>query len=193
MINLLPPQEKKAIILDQTKNLAIILCVIFLAYFISLALILLIVNFSILITMQQQQDILTNSKKIYQDSDFIFYENVVEQNNQNLTKIDSFYKNNAYVSDALKEISGIDKSSGLSLTSILVNQGKLGDIKANQKPDNSKVLTVTLLGISDNRETLSQFKQNLEKDPKITNMVFPPDNWLKSTDINFSLTFEFKP
>src|SRR3989344_4910587 len=182
MINLLPPEEKELLIFEQRKNLAIIICIIFLAYLLSLALIFLIVNFSILLKIQQQQDMLSNSEKLYQNSDFVFFKNLVEKNNQSLNIIDKFYKNNSYVSDVVKSISEVEKPSGLNLTDITIERGASVAIKVNQK-DNGTTMRVTLLGLSDDRDTLSAFKENLEKNQKISNIDFPADNWLKAKDI----------
>jgi len=192
MINLLPPEEKELLIFEQRKNLAIIICIIFLAYLLSLALIFLIVNFSILLKIQQQQDMLSNSEKLYQNSDFVFFKNLVEKNNQSLNIIDKFYKNNSYVSDVVKSISEVEKPSGLNLTDITIERGASVAIKVNQK-DNGTTMRVTLLGLSDDRDTLSAFKENLEKNQKISNIDFPADNWLKAKDINFYLTFQYQP
>lgn len=191
MINLLPPQEKEQLLILQRRNLAVIICVVLLAYLLSLALILLIINFSLLLNIQQQQSILANSETIYQDSDFVFYKDLVEKNNQNLIILHSFYKNNAYVSDILKDISAVERPAGIKLTNISIGQAKSGDLKISEDADNH-ITIVALSGISDNRDSLSAFKDALTKDQKISNMDFPADNWLQSKDINFQLTFQYQ-
>ena len=80
----------------------------------------------------------------------------------------------------------------MNLTDITIERGASVAIKVNQK-DNGTTMRVTLLGLSDDRDTLSAFKENLEKNQKISNIDFPADNWLKAKDINFYLTFQYQP
>ncbi len=51
---------------------------------------------------------------------------------------------------------------------------------------------ISLSGFSESREVLLSFKENLEKEAEFAEVYFPPENWVKPSDINFTVTFKLK-
>jgi Tfp pilus assembly protein PilN len=53
--------------------------------------------------------------------------------------------------------------------------------------------SVGIKGIAADRDRLVVFKKNLEAVEEFSKVDFPPDNWLKSEDINFGAQLELAP
>ena len=49
---------------------------------------------------------------------------------------------------------------------------------------------ISLSGFSPTREILLEFKKNLEKEQTFEEIYFSPSNWVKPTDIDFSVNFK---
>lgn len=179
MINLLPPKEKEQLFLERNKKLVVILGYIAIISLIYLALVLFSVKFSILEQMSYQKNILNTIETKYQTSDLLSYNNLVKKYNTYLTKANTFYKKNTYFSDAIKTILSIQRPDGLFFNDM--------SIKINEKDNKIKV---TISGISNTRDNLLTFKDNIKNNNKIENIYFPPNSWIKTKDINFNVTFE---
>jgi len=175
MINLLPPNKKEELFLEQVKKMVFViggLAVISLVCFI---LILLSIKFYILREVVHQKTILAEAG----NANLFETKKIVEKYNEILPDIASFYKGKIYFSDALSDILKIKNSSGLYLSEISLDKGTGGAIKT------------VISGISDTRENLTILKNSVETDPKIKNSQFSPDSWIKEKNTNFYLTFEF--
>ncbi|OGZ70589.1 MAG: hypothetical protein A3F47_01450 [Candidatus Staskawiczbacteria bacterium RIFCSPHIGHO2_12_FULL_38_11] len=179
MINLLPPEEKKALQLVIKKNLVIVLWYMAIMSLLALSLILFLVKLYILQDESYQKTTLDSIKKQYQTAEFISLKNNIQKYNTSLAKADDFYKKQIYFSDVLKNVLEVQRPEGLYFESILVEKNK----------DNSGV-KVSISGLSGTRDGLLIFKNNLEANGKIKNVNFPPANWVKPKDINFNLTLE---
>lgn len=184
MINLLPPQEKEHLLLEKRKKLIIILGWVFLMFLIFLTLVLFSVKFYILTQASWQEEVLTDLKNTYQTPDFLFFKDIIQKHNLSLKTADNFYKKEIYVSNALKAIAAIDRPAALHLTDVTVGHLPL---QPGQAQD---TMLVTIFGVSDTRDSLVIFKSNVEQIHNIKNVYFPPNNWIKSADINFYMTFE---
>ena len=189
MINLLPPKEKEKLIRENNKKLVMVLGNIVVVSLVCLFLILFSLKFYILGEIVSQKFTLDDAEKQYQNKDFIILKEVVEKYNAVLAKIDNFYKKKTDFNFALRYILEIQKPDGLYLTDI--NMDKI-------KEDNK--IKINVYGVSDTRENLLIFKNNiensllekLEQTLKIKNVNFPPNNWVKSKNINFNFTFDYK-
>ena len=192
MINLLPPKEKEKLLFEKNKKLTIVLGNIIIISLVCLILILFSLNLYILGDVNYQRIILDNTKKKYQTQDFLLFQNLIKKYNASLVQVDNFYKEEIYFSDILKTISEIERPKGVYLTSLTINKVKeknLG-VSATSKSLASGKIKVTIFGISDTRDNLLAFKENIENNKEITNIYFPPNSWIKPSNINFNLTFE---
>lgn len=179
MINLLPPEEKKALKSEITKNLVIVLWYMFIIFLVVLSLVLFSVKLYILQDESYQKIVLDSVKKQYQTADALSLKSDIVKYNALLLKIDDFYKKQTYFSDALKSILDVQRSDGLYFSNISMERIK----------DGSGV-KVSVAGLSDTRDNLLAFKNNIESNGKIKNVNFPPANWVKQKDIKFNLTLE---
>lgn len=178
MINLLPPEEKEQLLFEKNKKLVIVLGNVAIISLVCLALVLFSLKFYTLGESIYQKVILENAEKKSKDPNFLYLERLLQKYNASLVTIDDFYKKEARVSDALKTISTIQIPQKVHLTDITIKRG--ADNKIN----------VSLFGVSDTRDTLQVFKDTIESNKKIEHIYFPPDNWIKPTNVNFYLTFE---
>ncbi len=181
MINLLPPKEKEGFILEIRKNLFITLGGIVLICLISLILILLSLEFYISGEVNSLKIIFDQQEKRYQTPDFLMFKGIIQGYNADLLKIRSFLDKEIYFNDALKNILEIQRPQGLYFTTLSLNRDDSGKIK------------VIILGFSNSRENIMIFRENLKKSDKIGNLYFSPDSWIKATNSNFSISFDFLP
>lgn len=92
--------------------------------------------------------------------------------NRTLSQFDSFYQGQIRLTEIFNKISNILPSQ-MYLTNF-----------SYQKES----VQISLSGFSPNREILFEFKKNLEKEfPEVN---FPPQNWIKATDIDFQVNFK---
>lgn len=181
MINLLPPQEKRLLLKESNKRLALVLCFVALISLVCLVLMLLALYFYMLVHISFTKGMLDEAKGRYQTTDFLEYKNLISQYNGMLTKTDDFYKKEVYFANVLNIISSLPKPGAVHLKSIAMEPLKNGSVKAS------------ISGNANVRENLLSFKNAIETDKNITNIYFPPDNWIKSANINFFVTFEIIP
>lgn len=180
MINLLPFEEKQKLLLERKEKLTVVLGVIVLVSLICLILVLLSIKFYILADTDYQKNILAEAKQKSQTQDFANFNSIIQKYNKTLAQVDSFYKKETYFNKALENITGVSSPKGLYLTNISLSRDKAGIIQAN------------VSGISDTRDSLLIFKQNIEKTQEIINSSFSSDSWISPKNVKFSLTFSLK-
>jgi hypothetical protein len=178
MINLLPDKEKEELILEKNKKLAIILSSALLVVIICLLLILMAVKFYILGKAVSQNFVLDQAKKEYQTNDFLNYKNILQNYNEELAEIVSFYKNAKTFNPGLKTVLNIKKPEGLYFSDLSM-------VKTS-----SNKIEVKISGISDTRDNLIIFKKSLEETKGVKNAVFSAESWVNPKNVNFYLTFE---
>lgn len=170
MINLLPPQQKEELLEEEKFKLVLILGIVFIAFLLSLFLIL----FSVRISISRELEIekvffKEKEREISLNKDL---EEIIKDSNLNLSQLNSFYQSQLNLTEILEKISQI-LPQGIYLTSFNFNQEQ-----------------ISLLGFSPSREVLLLLEKNLEKEESFGDVFFPPENWLKLTDINFIVTFK---
>lgn len=179
MINLLPPEEKDILKMEEKYRLAFILGVLVLFFLVAFSLVMLSVKiylngevegYKILVDYEQQKSATTEAQNIEKEINSI---------NRKLAGLSSFYQQQPRITELLEEISNIIPQ-GIYLTSLSLdpNQDKQGRFK------------VSLTGHSENRDVLLDFKNSLESESGFQGIYFPPSNWVKAEDINFSASFE---
>jgi Tfp pilus assembly protein PilN len=181
MINLLPSEDKKKLVLEEKKSLAKVWGLIVLVSLICLVLILLSIRFYILSETDYQKIILEQAQKEDLTMGLEKLNSDVQKYNGILEQLNSFYKKEVYYSQILEDINNILHPDGLYLTNFSLTRDKNAMIK------------ISLSGYSNTRENLLVFKKNIEQDQKIKNPSFSPTSWVKPKDVDFSLTLEINP
>jgi len=176
MINLLPPQYKNELKQERKYKLVLILGIVVLFFLISLSLILLSIKFYTQGQVESEKILLSLKEKEFKTPETEALQKEVISINQNILKLSSFYQNQANLVEILEKLSQISPS-GMYLTSL-----------SYQKTN----FQISLSGYAPTRETLVQFKENLEKEKEFKEVNFPPSNWVAPTDINFQATFKIK-
>ncbi len=179
MINLLPPEEKEELLLEQNKRLIAILGSALLIVLFCMFLISMSVKYYVLGEAVSQKFILEAAEKKYQTPDFIEAKSIIQKYNQNLAILKSFYKEDIDISQAVKDISNIQRPDGLYFTNLSLNRQK-----------EEGVIDAAISGFSDTRENLLNFQKNIEENSSIKNPYFSPESWTRPKNINFSLTFK---
>ncbi|MDP2672975.1 MAG: PilN domain-containing protein, partial [Nanoarchaeota archaeon] len=99
--------------------------------------------------------------------------------NENLLKSNDFYKNQPNRTNLLTGVAkALPENTYLTMFSL------------SPKTKEGDRLQVSLSGYAIDRETLFEFKKNLEAEPNFKEVYFPPASWVTPTD--FSATFEIK-
>lgn len=179
MINLLPIAEKNILQKEERYHLAFILGVFVLFFLVALSSILFSIKIYIsgqaegcrtLVNFEQQKSATPEAQNIKEE---------INLTNQNLSELAAFYKRQPRLTELLKEISDlIPEGIYLSSLSLNPNQAEKGKFQ------------VSLTGHSDDRDLLLGFKKSLESELSFQGIYFPPSNWVKPEDINFSASFE---
>lgn len=178
MINLLPPHEKEILRLDKKKKLVIILGVIVIIPLVCFMLMLLSIKFYLLGEINVQGIMLEQAKKQYENPDFLAFKGIIQKNNGTLITLSSFYKNEIYVTQALKTISSVPRPNNVHLIDLSVKRGI------------DKKFNVTVSGFSDSRDDLLIFQKNIGEIKEIINPEFSPESWVNPQNITFHLAFD---
>jgi hypothetical protein len=178
MINLLPPEEKRKILLKKKEKLAVIFAIVFLVFLICLILILLSVKFYILAETDYQKNNLIQVEQSKESSDLVEFGNIIQAHNGTLDQLDSFYKKEIYFNEALDIILNVPKPENLYLTNFSLDRSR------------DSMIEINVTGISESRDNLLIFKNNIEQDENIQNSYFSSESWISPKNAKFSLTFE---
>ncbi|MDP2946452.1 MAG: hypothetical protein Q8N61_03330 [bacterium] len=178
MINLLPPEEKKGILIRKKLKLVLIFELGILLFSISA----LFIVFSMAIYLNGE----INSEKISvfqkeEDIDLTTiadFQKETEALNKKIKNVESFYNKQTYLIPILEKISGK-----------LPSRSYLNNFSFTKSSETSKI---NLSGFISTRDDLLAFKRNIESDKDFKNVSFPPGNWVSPTDIEFFLSFELK-
>lgn len=171
MINLLPLIEKEKLLLEKNRRIIIILWLLLLFFLTCSVLILFSIRTYIQAQVKSQEYLLIETKKEQNQSEIENLKEEINSINSSLTKLNSFYQNEIYLSDILEKISKtLPKELYLTNLSLIFP-------------------SVSLSGFAPSTETLFEFKENLGKESGFKGISFPPANWVDLTDIDFSVTF----
>lgn len=169
MINLLPPEYKENLLFEEAKRLVIILGSLVFISLVSLALILFSIKIYLSSQVKIQKDFLDLQTQKKENPEIGQLENEVRAANKKISQLDNFYKKQGSFSEVMGKINKAIPA-GLYLNNF-----------AYSKTD-SKII---LAGYSPARETLVQFRKNLEEifQQKVD---IPPANWIKPVNVDFS-------
>jgi len=101
--------------------------------------------------------------------------------NQDITRLEQFYKNRIYFSEILDKISQTIPR-GVYLTNFSA---------AVSFFEGESLIKISLSGFAPTREILLEFNKKLEEQINFKNISFPAANWVKPRDINFFVNFEY--
>lgn len=174
MINLLPPQQKEELFQEERFKLVLTLGIIILAFLVSLTLILFSIKTSLSADLEIQKMYFEQREKELKSPGIQELEGKIKNYNLTLSKLETFYQGQLDLTSILEKISKT-LPEGTYLTNFNFNP---------------QISQFSLTGFSPNRETLLQFKENLEKTEGLKEIYFPPANWLEPTDINFLVNFK---
>ena len=172
MINLLPPQYKAEFKEEENWKLTLILSLLFLIFLVCLILILFSIKISISGQVEAQKILLLQEEKNFEESQIQNLEEKITTSNQVIFKLNSFYQDQISLAGILEKIFETLPSS-VYLTTLAFNLDQF-----------------SLFGYSPTREILLEFKKNLEKEELFEEIYFPPSNWVKPFDIDFSVNFK---
>ncbi len=181
-VNLLPPEEKRILAKEKIFKLVLILAALILFILASFSLMLLSINFYIS-GQTKTQEILVDLEEESQDSEAGDLAEEINRINNNLVQLNSFYRNQPRFYEVFNQISKV-----LPDQIYLTNASVV--LKAEEE---NEILNCSLTGYSPNRETLFSLKKNLEDNGVFKEIDFPPSNWVKAKDINFSVSFKIEP
>jgi len=179
MINLLPPTEKDVIKKEEKRRLIFIWGVFVLFFLASFSTVLFSINtylagevqaYKILADYEQQKSVTMEVQNTEKEINAI---------NQKFIELSAFYQGQPRITGLFQKISEIIPN-GIYLNSLSLDLNK----------DKNDHFQVSLTGHSDTRETLVDFKETLEAESGFQGVYFPPSNWVKPADINFSASFE---
>lgn len=168
MINLLPSQFKEEISLEERKKIVIILGILSFLFLISLILILFAIKIYLNSQVEAQKAFFGLEMKEKESPEIKELENKIGSVNQRLSQLDNFYQKQLHFSEILEEVNKTIPKE-IYLTSLSFSK------------DTSEV---RLSGFSPTRETLVQFRKDLEL--SFQDVKVPPANWVEARDINFS-------
>jgi hypothetical protein len=177
-INLLPKQEGELLAQDENRRLVLVLGIVFLSSLISLALILFSIEIYISGQVEAQRIILAQK-----ETESIHIEGLgeeVEWSNSTFSKLNSFYENTFSITKILEKTS-LTLPPGTNLNSLT--------LRVFTTEEGEHLAQFSLSGFSPDRTTLLTLKKNLEDEEKFQEVYFPPHNWTKPKEINFSVNF----
>jgi hypothetical protein len=179
MLNLLPPEEKNILKHEQKKRLLLVLYAEITMFLLCIFLVLSAVEFNIMGELVSQDFLLHQAQIEDQSFRALKFESEMVAYNQKLASVDSFYKNRVILSDAVHNLLKVVRPAGLYFTKFSVQPG----LQPNKA-------TVVIAGVSDTRESLLAFKNNIELEKTIENINFSPESWISQKNINFNLTLD---
>lgn len=176
MINLLPPEQKKELLEEEKLRLVLILGVVLLSILISQTLLLFGVKSYILADLEIGKIYFQQKVEELKIPRIKGLEERVENVNLSFSGLYSFYQKQI---DSVVILEKISKTlpKGTFLTTLNFNPS---------------LLQGSLSGVSPTRESLLEFRDNLESEGSFSNVYFPPESWISPTDVNFNVNFKIK-
>ena len=180
MINLLPSKQKEELSNQLLLRLILILAIVFLSSLLSLFLILFLIKSYISFDLEAEQIIFEEEKRIIALNQDLEKE-IIETNNI-LLSLNSFYKKGWDLTEVLEKI-----NEKLPPGSYLTNLNVSTFLQKGEEKTK-----ISLEGYCTTREKLSELKERFEEEEIFTEVDFPPENWVKQTDVDFKVSFGLK-
>lgn len=174
MTNLLPLKEKKELLTRKTQKIIIIFIFLFSLFLLSLILSLLAIKFYVASENFLQKTLFETAKQELESPKNQALREEIVSLNQDVSQILSFYQERINLTNVLEKITKA-MPPNISLRSFSYEE---------------RTLLIKLTGFAPTREELALFRENLKKREEFSNISFPPQNWVKATDINFFVSLE---
>ena len=172
MINLLPPSHKEELRREEQFRLALILGMLLMAFFICLSLSLLSIRVYVSGEIRAQEILAEAQEKEGGESQV----EQIHALNTDIAGVSSFLAGRVVLSDIAARISSA-LPEGAYITFL------------SYTPVSPKA-KIVLTGFAPQTEDLLLLRTNLEQNSLFGNFHFPPSNWIRATNINFSFDFE---
>ena len=180
MINLLPQQYKTELKTEEKKRMVIIIGSIALVGLISLNLILMAVEIHLSGQIEAQKKIFEETRINLESASNRKLESDVKAINKNLANLQGFYGKSIDFTKLIEKISE-NLSKGVYLTDLAINPiSKPGEAKASCQ----------LAGIAKDRESLIEFKENLEKEEMFESVYLHPKYLIDPEKFNLNFTIK---
>lgn len=177
MINLLPPYQKEELIEEEKLKIVLILGTVLSAFLVSLSLILLLIKSLILSDIQVQKTSLERQEKGLDNQKIKELEKKIKEYNLVTSRLSDFYKSQTDITELMDKISRTIPT-GIYLINLTFTA-----------TDNK----ISVSGYSPSRETLLEFKRNLEEVDDFDEVNFPLANWVEPPlGVNFNASFKIK-
>ena len=174
MTNLLPLQIKNELFEEEIKKIIIIFGILILIFLFSFNLILFTINDYISRQVDLEKTVINLEKKNSEDPEIQNLREKIISINQTLSQLNSFYQEQVRLTEIFNKISDI-----------LPPQMYLTNFSYQKESTQ-----ISLAGFSPTQEILLYFKNDLEKE--FSEVSFPIQNWMKTTDIDFQFNFKIK-
>jgi len=172
--NLLPPQVKSELFLEEIQRLILIFGVLICVFLIFLSFILFGIKTYLGIRFNSYQNLVVTKEQQLKIQEIRELKEKINLANENLEKLNSFYQEQTDLVVIFEKISKI-LSPNMYLTNF-----------AYQKETEE----VQLSGFAPQSKDLLEFQKKLEKE--FPNPYFPLQNWIKTTDIDFQVSFKIR-
>lgn len=181
MINLLPPTAKRELKEEENWKLYLTLGFLILIFLISFSLILFSVRNFISGETESQKILLERGEEDFNNKQRQLLQNNLLNFNNVFVKIDTFYEEQLSLANVLNKISElVPLEIYFTNLSISKSEGTIEEINCN------------ISGFSPGRDALLEFKEKLEAEENFKEINFPPSNWVKPTDISFTINFKIE-
>lgn len=170
MINLLPPEYKKEVQIEETRRLVMVLGLVVLFTLFCFIIILIFLKIYLLIQIDFQRSSLELIKKQAETSEAQVIMGKIRDSNKTFARINDFYEQKFNLEEALEKLAQTIPE-GIYLTNLSYSK------------DSSQII---LAGFSPSRDLLVQFKKNLEQREEFQEIYFPTSSWIKPANIDFA-------
>jgi len=186
MINLLSEQEKKEIVFE--KNRKVFFTLIIILFISSVFLFFLLFSFRFYFSSQikaQEKIINMKQEEINLSSQFQDFKKEIQETNDKLRKIDSFYENQFLIIPILKNISKLVPSS-IYFTQLSTNWPDLSEENSNY------LIGLSIQGYAQTREDLFLFQKALKESGYFSEVDISLQSWLEPKDVVFYINIKVK-
>ncbi len=194
MINLLPAQQKRELLLNffQKRLLFLFICV-FLAAVCFFAVLFSLKN--VLLTKQKGLiDIIEQKENVFRKASVQDFKTVFEKASQQLEIGQNLWQEQIFLVPFFEKLGPLIPNSiyltNLSAKKVTQEPAKTQDTVQTRKAG-ERFFNIVVSGFAPSREDLFLFKQNLKKESNFQNANFAISSWVKPTDVDFSLNLEF--
>lgn len=164
-----------------------------LIFFIILILILFCLKFYITLQANSLNNLILEKEKELKSSQFQNLKTQVTNINQNLAKIQNLHYEQILLQPILEKLSPLLPQAAYFTDLSLKKNFIEVENKKTGKKEKKFFAELSIGGFALSREALFSFKKSLEGEPTFEEVYFLPSCWVKSTDINFSLSLKFTP